>query len=296
MLGRLDYVDSPSARSVRAGDRLRVIAPSGPFDVERFHAGVAFLRERYEVVFDDDIVTRTGYLAGDDARRLRELEAALDDPDATGIVCARGGFGATRLLAHLSPDRVRAAPKLLVGFSDVTALHALWARAGVPSLHAPMVAWLGGAEDAAREDLQRALEGARRGFSSLRVLARGTAEGPIVGGNLAVLAALVGTPHAPPIDGAVLLLEEVGEAPYRVDRMLTTLHHAGWLDRVAGVALGDFVRCDPGAHGVRVEEVLEERLGALGVPVVAGLPVGHGDRNEPIHLGARVHIAAPPSP
>jgi muramoyltetrapeptide carboxypeptidase len=120
----------------------------------------------------------------------------------------------------------------------------------------------------------------------------GRAEGVLLGGNLAVLAALVGTPYAPPLDGAILFLEEVGEAPYRVDRWLTQLRHAGWLAAVRGVVLGDFVRCHPGDHGVPIEDVLADRLGDLDVPVVRGLPAGHGDQNAALPFGRRVVLDA----
>ncbi len=126
----------------------------------------------------------------------------------------------------------------------------------------------------------------------LRTLAAGRACGPLLGGNLAVLAALVGTPYAPPLDGAVLFLEDVGERPYRVDRMLTTLRHAGWFERVVGVALGAFTEAAPGADGVAVEQVLHERLGSLGIPVVAGVPAGHVDDNLELTFGAEVALEA----
>src|SRR5690606_28050535 len=129
-------------------------------------------------------------------------------------------------------------------------------------------------------------------IEGLRPLVGGVAEGPLLGGNLAVLAALGGTPHAPPIDGAILFLEDVGEAPYRVDRMLTTLREAGWLARVAGVVLGSFTACTPRDDGVTVDEVLAERLSDLCVPVVAGLEAGHRRNNLELPLGASVRIDA----
>ncbi len=251
------------------------------------------MRERYVVRFDEGLMTRTGYLAGDDARREAELLAALDDPTVDAIVAARGGYGATRILDRIPIERVARSPKLLVGFSDVTALHALWQRAGVRSMHASMIAGLGRASDAHVARFVRALEGeAAAPLSGLSTVAEGEAEGPLVGGNLSVLAALVGTPYAPPVDGAVLLLEDVGERPYRVDRMLTTLAHAGWLSRVAGVALGAFTGSPPGDDGTRIEDVLRERLSYLPVPVVAGVPAGHVDDNVALPLGARVRLDA----
>ena len=278
-------------RSVRPGSVLRLVAPSGPFDRRAFERGVAFLEARYDVRYDDRIFDEQGYLAGSDARRLGELRDALNDREADAIVAARGGYGSTRLLDALEPAEVRLAGKRLVGFSDITALHALWARAGIESLHAPMVAWLGSADEVQRAQWVAALEGSYPQLSDLTPISDvdAPARGPLVGGNLAVLAALSGTPYAPPLTGTVLFLEEVGEAPYRVDRMLTTLDQAGWLARVAGVLVGELVHCQ-GKHGVSIEAVIKERLERLDVPVLAGVPSGHGARNRPLPFGRIVEL------
>ncbi len=270
-----------------------MVAPASPFPRGDFERGVARLRSRYRVTFRDDVFARHGYLAGDDARRRDELLEALADPSVDAIVAARGGYGVTRILEDLEPARVREANKLLVGFSDLTALHALWARAGVRSVHGPMVAALGRAPEPHVARWMAVVEGGvpepLRGLQTLRP---GGAEGPLLGGNLALLAALLGTPLAPPVDGAILFLEDVGEAPYRIDRMLTSLRHAGWLDRVAGVALGTFHGCEPRADGHRVEDVLRDRLGQLDVPVVTGVLAGHVEDNLELPFGARVRLEA----
>jgi muramoyltetrapeptide carboxypeptidase len=268
------------------------VAPSSPFGREDFVSGVTRLRERYRVTYDEGLFETDGFLAGDDARRLAELTDALDDESVDAIVAARGGYGATRLLPRLDLERVSAANKLLVGFSDITALHAAWARAGLRSIHGPMVAALGRAEPAWVERWIAAVEGAPFAVASgLETIAPGgMVEGPLVGGNLAVLAALVGTPYAPPLDGAILFLEDVGEAPYRVDRMLTTLRHAGWMERVGGVALGLFTDCHPRADGRTVTDVLRDRLSDLAVPVLAGLGAGHEPDNQEIPLGATARL------
>lgn len=245
------------------------------------------------MTFDDGIFTREGFLAGSDERRLAELRAGLSDPDVNALVAVRGGYGTTRLLDHLSVAEVAASPKLLVGFSDVTALHALWARAGLRSLHGPMVAALGRGEPAWFDRWVAAVEGhGAPVVTGLTTIVRGTAEGPLLGGNLALLAALSGTPYVPPLDGSVLFLEDVGEAPYRVDRMLTTLRQAGWFERVTAVALGMFSRCNPGAAGTTVQEILRDRLSDLSVPVVEGLRAGHEPENLEIPLGAAVRVDA----
>ncbi|MCB1229111.1 MAG: LD-carboxypeptidase [Verrucomicrobiae bacterium] len=281
----------PMPHPVQKGARLAVVAPSGPFDRERFEIGLGILRERYEVVFDEGLFSRTGYFAGSDERRLAELQEAIRNPEIDAIVCARGGYGATRLLPDLDPSEVAEANKLLVGFSDITALHALWARAGVRSIHGPMVASLTGASDRVREEWFATLEGRDSPETwEIESLVSGSAEGRLIGGNLAVLGALVGTPHAPPIDGCLLFLEDVGERPYRVDRVLTSLRQAGWLERCAGFILGAFTEGDPGPDGITLEAVLKDRLCDLGVPVVTSFPAGHIDDNEPLTFGATARI------
>jgi muramoyltetrapeptide carboxypeptidase len=286
--------DLQPVRCLEPGARLVAVAPSSGFDAAEFAAGVAFLRTRYEVVTRDDVHDRAGFLAGDDARRLDELRGALADPRARAVVAARGGYGATRLLRALDPDEVRAAGKLLIGFSDVTALHALWRRAGLRSLHAPMVCGLGRAStpELARARWIEAAEGAPPApIGGLRVVVGGPrVTAPLAGGNLAVLAALVGTPYHADLAGSVLFVEDVGERPYRLDRMLVQLRDAGALAGVRGVVLGTFTDCAPGPDGRTAEEVLDEHLGALGVPMLAGLRAGHVDDNQPLPLGARVTL------
>lgn len=279
-------------RALGEGSHIRVVAPSSPFDADALRRGIERLRSRFVVSHRDDLFERAGFLAGSDERRAEELVAALEDERVDVLVAARGGYGATRLLRVLDLDRIARARKPIVGFSDVTALHALWALAGVPSMHGAMVATLGRVEPPLVERWMRALAAPPAQFEELMVVVPGSAQGPLRGGNLAVLAALSGTPYAMPLDGAILLLEDVGEAPYRVDRMLTTLRDAGALARVAGVAVGAFTESRPGSDGTVVEAVLRERLGDLGVPVVLGLPVGHVEDNHEVWLGARARLDA----
>jgi muramoyltetrapeptide carboxypeptidase len=280
--------------ALEPGDHVALVAPSGPFDRDAFERGVRLLSSRgYVCHYDEAIFARDGYLAGDDTRRERELLRALADPDIKVLIAARGGFGATRLLPCLSVSAVRAAGKGLVGFSDITALHALWARAGVASLHAAMVAKVGDLDEARQLRWLRALEGAPTpALTGLSAVVPGRVEGRLVGGNLAVLAALVGTPFAPPLEGSVLFLEDIGERPYRIDRMLTTLTHAGWFEQVRGVAFGAFSECAPGADGVSGRDVLLRHAEALGLPCVLDVPAGHVDDNHELPLGHLVELDA----
>lgn len=281
-------------RFLGPGARVQVIAPSSPFPPDDLKQGVARLAARYRVGHDASLFERHGYLAGTDTRRLTELQRAIDDPTLDAIFAARGGYGATRLLEGLDLSALAAHPKLLVGFSDITALHAQWSRAGFGSIHGPMVAALGrGSEDQLTRVID-AVEGRyARELTGLRTLVDGHGTGPLLGGNLAVISALIGTPFMPDLRGAVLLLEDVGERPYRIDRMLTSLRQSGALRAISGVLLGAFTKAEPGPDGVTVEDVLRDRLGSLGVPVLAGAPVGHIDGNEPVALGAVVTLDGP---
>lgn len=272
---------------------MHVVAPSSPFDRERFDAGLLLIEARYRTRLAAELFARDGFLAGKDEARLVAMRTALADPDAAAVVAARGGYGATRLLPQLDPEGVRRANKWLVGFSDVTALHALWARARVCSVHGPMVASLSDASEPVRSAWFALLEGAAApAFTQLERVHGGRARGRLLGGNLTVLAALVGTPYMPDLRGAVLLLEDISERPYRLDRTATNLIQAGVLTGLAGVLLGQFSQCEPGPDGVSALSVLAERLGGLQIPVLANAPVGHVPDNVPVLLGAEVELDA----
>lgn len=278
---------------LQPGARIGLVAPSSPFDRDAFLHGVAKLERHYSVDWEPGILESTGYLAGSDARRLSELQRAIDDPRLDAIIAARGGYGVTRLLARLDLSALEARPKLLVGFSDITALHAQWARRRLLSIHGGMVAALGRSDELAYERYRAALEGRFVDrFSDLIAYAPGRAEGILLGGNLTVLTALIGTPHWPGFAGAVLFFEDIGERPYRVDRMLTTWLDAGAFEGVRGVVLGAFVQGEPGADGISLADVLAERLADLGVPVVAGVPAGHVEDNAELPFGQRVVLDA----
>jgi muramoyltetrapeptide carboxypeptidase len=284
---------------------VRVIAPSSPFDPEGLARGLAVLRDRLGLVprHRPDLAARHRYLAGDDARRLDEWREAVEDVEARAIFCARGGYGAMRLLPFVDPAPLLARPKLVVGFSDVTAFHAVLNRAGLATVHGPVLTQLGRAPEPAIVHLEALLSGARArsdawsapapgaGLVGSGVLRAGRASGPLLGGSLALLAHLCGTPFLPSLEGALLLLEDVDEKPYRLDRYLTQLRLAGALEGVAGVALGQFTRCD--TPDLRGEEVVREWAAGLGVPAVEGLPVGHEDANFAVPLGAPATLVAP---
>jgi muramoyltetrapeptide carboxypeptidase len=288
-------------RRLRRGDAVAVVAPSGPVRPDALRRGCAVLEGLgLRVRVGRHVLERGTHLpanlAGPDLYRAGDLEEAWCDPEVRAVVCARGGYGATRLLPLLDWERMgAAAPPLLIGASDATALHAaVAARLGVASLFGPMpaTAVLGGSPRPDPETvaaLRRALTEAgplRLGAPAARALVPGRARGRAVGGTLSLLAALAGTPWLPESRGALLVLEDVGEAPYRVDRMLTQLEQAGWLRGVAGVVLGSWERCGD------VQPVLRDRLAGLGVPVLGGLPVGHGRPQLSLPLGVPATLDA----
>lgn len=244
---------------------------------------------------------RSGFLAGSDAERAADLNHALHDPAVDAVWFLRGGYGTMRILDAMDWSELAARPRALIGFSDNTAVHLAALRAGVVSFHGPHA---GAAEFSEfSEDVLRRLLTQHRaagvlpfpdGYPSPRALHGGAAEGPLVGGNLALLAALVGTPYAPRLRGAILFLEEVGEPGYRIDRMLTQLRLAGTLDGVAGVAVGALSE-RPDAAGDDLPDadaILLDRLGDLGVPILAGLPFGHIDPTWTLPVGVRAQLNA----
>ena len=275
------------------GARVAVIAPASAFDRASFDTGLACISERYEVHYQPTLFERHRYLAGSDERRLRELADALLDPAIKGVFCARGGYGATRLLPRLAALAPHA-PKPLVGFSDITALHMWLQSRGTISIHGPVLTQLGLLPGETRQRLFHLLESPlpAPALRASDTCVPGVVEGPLLGGTLSVVTRLLGTPYLPSLEGAILLLEDVGERPYRLDRMWTHLELAGVLRQVRGIALGSFTNCEEQEADYRAADVLRELAEAAGLPCAAGFPVGHGAANEPVPLGARVRLDA----
>jgi len=276
---------------LRAGQRVKLVAASsalGQASWPRLEAGMALLQGWGLVLEPSDARTRAwGYLAGDDSQRSADL-----DGTAELWACLRGGWGAARLLE----DPALAWPAgWMLGFSDVTSL--LWARQArglSGGIHGPLLTTLAAEPPWSQERLRRVLFG--ESLEPLRGVCwqRGIAEGPLLVANLTVATHLLGTPHCPPLRGAILVLEDVGEAPYRLDRLLTHWRLCGALQQLAGLALGRFDDCDdPEAAGFSAAEVLAERTADLGIPVLAELPIGHGEAgNAALPLGVWARLDA----
>lgn len=275
---------------IAAGDPIRVVAPAGPVPGAELDAGVAVLERRYLVQRDPGLRAGSGFLAGSDERRVGELQAALDDVRVAAVIAARGGYGTTRIIDRLRISGLREHPRWIVGSSDLTALLVqLWSELSLCSIHGPMAAWLGSAAPRDVDVLFDLLEG--RPWSpptGLEPLIDGRACGPLVGGNLMLLAHLCGAVDPGFAESAILFLEDVNEQPYRIDRCLVQLERAGVLGRIAGCLVGAFAGCEPERYGVTAAEVVHERLGRLNVPVATGYPAAHGGRNLPFVHGGEV--------
>lgn len=275
---------------LRAGATIAVVAPAGPPAPGRLEPVEGWLRERGYLprllpsCFGPSPLP---FLAAPDTVRVADLHAAFADPAVDAVLALRGGSGCIRLLDQLDLGLLAAAPKLLIGYSDITVLHALRDRAGHASLHAPMPASDWG-QPGAGPDVDALFAGLARGWRAGDVLGTatphpltrgGSARGRLVGGNLAMVCALLGTPCLPDFSGTLLFLEDISEAPYRVDRMLAQLRLSGVLDRIAGLVLGSFSGAEP------ADAVLADHLAAFPKPVLAGWPAGHGQPNRTLPLG-----------
>jgi muramoyltetrapeptide carboxypeptidase len=283
-------------RALRAGALVGVVAPAGPGDAEST-ARVEPLLARFDLQarLYPGCFACDGFLAGPDALRLHDLHAAFSDPLVDAVLCLRGGYGSGRLLDRVDMALMRRHDKPFIGYSDITAVHALRARHGLLGVHAPMPGSdlvRPGREDDAGALFAALREGwcARHEFApgldadALRV--EGVVEGRLVGGNLSLVAALVGTPYAWDVEGNILFIEDVDEEPYRVDRLLGQLRLAGALAAAGGFLVGSFTGGEPPL------DVLRDYLVATGKPVLAGWPAGHGTPNLPLPLGARVRLDA----
>ncbi|WP_431907027.1 S66 peptidase family protein [Micromonospora carbonacea] len=300
-----DAVPRPAAvlrpPALRPGDTVLLVSPSGPTRPERVARGVELLTGwGLRPVPAAHAYARRGYLAGADELRAADLNAAFADPQVRGVICTRGGYGAQRIVDAIDMAAVRRDPKVVAGFSDITAVQlALWRGARLAGVHGPGAAWrdertpLRSAESlhAALMTTAPVTVAAVPGEETFGVRVPGRATGTLLGGNLCLLAATLGTADMPDLTGAVLLVEDVQEPPYKVDRMLTQLRRSGALDGLAGVAVGQFTDCADG-WDTTVVDVLTDRLGDLGVPVLGGLPIGHGHAQLTIPVGTEATLDA----
>ncbi len=266
-----------------------VAAPAGPFDETRFKNGLKRLQSlNLATRYSPHIFKRNGFLAGSDQSRAETMNNLLADEEIRAVFCARGGYGSMRIMDRVDLNLIESRPKILVGFSDVTALLlALHSKTGLVTFHGPVVTSLGQADEETVLHLKNLLFGQKVfpvSLSGLEIIRSGRGEGPLLGGNLTILIHLLATPAMPGLNGAVLFLEDIGEPLYRLDRMLMTLKLSGVLDQCAGLIFGQFKNC--GAKD-EVYRVIKENTADFHGPVIADFPVGHGARNLTLPLGPR---------
>lgn len=280
----------PQPPVLQQNDQIVVVAPAGPVEKADIKKGLSLIS--FPAQCSDAVFLKEGYFAGPQKTRRAEFQIALDTANAAAILCARGGFGSSQILDLLSFKKFVLAPKWLIGSSDITAilLH-LWATYRIKSIHGPMAAKIA---NTASEDLKKLHKLLSQGFDedplSLAPLVNGTATGPLIGGNLTMVAHMIGTLKPNFAAGCILFLEDVAEIPYRLERCLIQLQRSGLLSQVSGVVLGEFTNCDAGAKGITAEQVLYRNLAPLNIPMATGYPAAHGDRNRPFIHGQTVEL------
>jgi muramoyltetrapeptide carboxypeptidase len=289
-------------RRVRPAGTIGLVAPAGVIrsvqDVEGAAADVRAMG--FEARVGRHALARYGFLAGTDQERADDFMDMVTDPDVDAVVCLRGGYGCARILPLLDYDAIRTAAKPIVGYSDVTALLlAVYAKSGLVSFHGPVgiSQWAGTTADAFRRVLVRGETLAVQGETNERrteaeTVRRGSAEGPLAGGNLSVVASLAGTGYLPDFDGHVAFFEEVGEESYRLDRLFTQLELAGVLRAPAAVVFGQCSGCSSGGSAWTAEDVLRDHLGAYRCPAWIGAPIGHVSPVYTLPIGLPVRTDA----
>jgi len=281
--------DNKSIRPPRLkpGDTIGIVAPAGPFDPKKFRKGKAVLESMgFQTMFDEGIFQKHGFLAGTDSQRSDQINRLFADPSVQAIVCARGGYGSMRILPFLDFETIQTHPKIFLGFSDVSALlSALYDQCGLITFHGPLVTTLA----KATEKTIMAMKTALASDAPLelipedgRVIKPGVCSGLVTGGNLTTLCHLVGTPYAPNFRGKILFFEDVGEMPYRIDRMLTQMKMAGCFKEIAGLILGTFKECGQLNEIVGIfNNIFED----ANIPILTGFDMGHGEHNLIIPMG-----------
>ena len=292
---------------LRSGDQVGLITPASYIEDDGLEKAVNNLESLgLKVVLGRHLRKEYGSMAGTDAERLADLQRMVEDSSIKGIWCARGGYGAARLLPALDFRAFRRHPKVLVGYSDIAALHcAIQQQSGLVTFHGPVGSST--LTDYTREHLVRTLFEAK-GAQTITIAAaqeeitedaykpvtivRGLAEGALTGGNLSLLAALAGTSYLPDLRNKLLFLEDVGEKPYRIDRMLTTLRQVWPLRAAAGIVLGVFADCEAtaGSRSLSLQQTLKDRLGDLGIPILYGMSFGHIDNMATLPMGVKARL------
>ncbi|MFT7472836.1 MAG: muramoyltetrapeptide carboxypeptidase [Kiritimatiellia bacterium] len=296
-------------KRLRPGMTVGLVTPASnvPED-EELHAAMDLVRSLgFSAVPATNLFSRTQYLAGTDEQRADDLNSMFANPDIDAIFCVRGGYGSGRLLRYLDYELIAANPKIIMGYSDITAiLNAIYLRTGLVTFHGPIAG--GNFSDYTYDQYKKVLidpaqsvrigeppefetrPGVVEWENRLTTIVPGVAEGHLIGGNLSLMVTLLGTPFEPQFEGALLFLEDVDEPPYSVDRMLTHLWMAGKLEQVAGIVLGKFTDDGYDSNTFSMEEVLRDRLEPLGIPTLRGAMIGHIEDKTVVPLGVRARL------
>jgi len=293
-------------RALKRGDLIGLVSPASPIaDLSRIDQAVRYLESLgYRVRTGDHVTASHGYLAGNDCDRAADLHAMFADRSVRAVFCIRGGYGTPRLLHLLDYRLIRNNPKIVAGYSDITALElALWRKAGLITFHGPMAGVdLAGPPDPFTEEMFWSMLSSKKkrgpillAGPSPKGLRPGRASGRLLGGNLALVVSLMGTPYQPDLREALLFLEDISEEPYRIDRMLTQLHNAGILRRSGAILTGQFTDCvpqDTSKPSLSLGQILEETAELAGRPFLSGLPFGHESPKMTLPVGLRARIDA----
>ncbi len=288
---------------LRSGDLIGVVAPASPMKHDRLDNGIRYLENLgYRVKLGKHVYHETGYLAGRDAARADDINKMFRDPKVKAIFCVRGGYGTPRLLSLLDYRAIKAHPKIFVGYSDITAIQlAMLRHAGLITFSGPMVAaeMAKGISPFTEENFWRILthsepfgDLARPAEDRYQAIARGRASGPLLGGCLSLVASLIGSPHFPDVKGSIFFVEEIGEAPYRIDRFLTQLREAGIFKRIGGFVLGQMTDCVPtdDEPSQTIDDLMRDFIKPLKIPALAGLDYGHVDVKYTLPFGIRAEL------
>ena len=270
---------------------------------ERLDKGIKYLRNSgYEVLLGSSVSKTYGYLAGRDHERLNDLQAMFSNPEVKAIFSSRGGYGTPRLLDSLDYDHILKNPKIFMGYSDLTAIHlAIWKHTGLVTFSGPMVAveMAEGIESITEEFMWPVLclDNFDGNFpliqdSPLEVIVPGKSRGTLLGGCLSLVASILGTPHQPDFENAILILEEIAEEPYRIDRNLSQMSSCGILEKLNGIIIGQFLDCnaEEGKPTLTIKEILSDYFGSLSIPVAGNFMYGHGAKKFTIPIGVEVEI------
>ena len=285
-------------KRLKPGDTVALTAPAGIlYDESKFERMKEDLESfGFNVVFGEFVRKRYGYFAGRDYQRALDLNRFFASPEIDGIISVRGGWGCSRIIPYLDFERIRNHPKVYCGFSDNTTLHlAFLAHSGLISFHGPNGAseWNEFTRKSFRDVVMDGKKAEYVSSSSVETIFAGSAEGPLTGGNLSILVTSLGTPYEPDPEGAILFVEDIGEEPYKVDRMLTHLARSGFLNKISGFIFGQCTDCEPdGSRGFTMKEVIQQHILPLEIPAVMGMDIGHEANNFTIPMGVKASLDA----